>query len=99
MHEQNKDENTEVTFLPAERTFEVLSAEAAGTGVNGIEKNPAVSYLMGLRAENWPDCGLNPDRKCWTFSGYLSCHSGGRFSIKAEMPSLASSLSILSTII
>lgn len=52
MHEQNNDENTEVTFLPAERTFEVLSAEAAGTGVNGIEKNPAVSYLMGLRAES-----------------------------------------------
>lgn len=51
MSQDNKDRGEDSTFLPASATFTALSAEAAGTGAATSEKNPAISYLMSLRAE------------------------------------------------
>lgn len=52
MSHQNNDRGQEPTFLPASPTFAALSAEAAGTSVGAVEKNPAISYLMSLQAES-----------------------------------------------
>lgn len=52
MSHENKNQSSETTFLPVSPTFAALSAEAAGTHVGAVEKNPAVSYLMSLQAES-----------------------------------------------
>lgn len=51
MSHDNND-RSDTTFLPASLEFATLSAEAAGTGIEAAERNPAMSYLMSLRAES-----------------------------------------------